>query len=229
MREEWVGLESNPEVMTKYARALGVDTSWAFLDVWGIDKDTLDNAPTPAVAVVFLYPYSKVEARKSTLGAERGRPNQNVWFMKQTVSNACGAVAIMHAVMNNRERLSSKADLLGKFAQDTSGADASERGRLFVPAMRGIHLELAPEGQTSAPKATADLDFHFVTYIAASDGHVHELDGNNDGPIDCGPVGPHPSLLHAVVAYVKEAYIAPFPDCHFSLMMLGPAGEAAGN
>ena len=33
-REAWVGLESNPTVMTKYARSLGVADGWGFCDLW---------------------------------------------------------------------------------------------------------------------------------------------------------------------------------------------------
>lgn len=54
--------------------------------------------PTPCVACIFLYPYSQMEARKRALGASRGEAQKGVWFMQQQVSNACGAVAIMHAV-----------------------------------------------------------------------------------------------------------------------------------
>ena len=52
---------------------------------------------------------------------------------------------------------------------------------------------------------------------------MYELDGNNDGPIDLGPVGKgEAAFLHAAVEHVKQAYIAPFPDSHFSLIALGP-------
>ncbi len=50
---------------------------------------------------------------------------------------------------------------------------------------------------------------------------MYELDGNNDGPIDCGEVADG-GLLRAVCDHVKAAYIAPFPDSHFSLITLGP-------
>ena len=53
------------------------------------------------------------------------------------------------------------------------------------------------------------------------DGKLYELDGNNDGPIDCGAVGER-GLLHSAVEHCKAAYIAPFPDSHFSLITLGP-------
>ena len=53
-------------------------------------------------------------------------------------------------------------------------------------------------------------------------GKVYELDGNNDGPLEVGAVDGPDGFLHAAVAHVKAAYIAPFPDSHFSMMALGP-------
>ena len=57
-------------------------------------------------------------------------------------------------------------------------------------------------------------------------GRLCELDGNNDGPLDCGPVGAD-GLLCTMVAYVKEHYIAAFPDSHYSLITLGPKAVVA--
>ena len=48
-----------------------------------------------------------------------------------------------------------------------------------------MHSELASQGQTAAPHAKADLDFHFISLVEVQ-GHLYELDGNNDGPLDCG-------------------------------------------
>ena len=84
-----------------------------------------------------------------------------------------------------------------------------------------MHSELASQGQTAAPHAKADLDFHFISLVEVQ-GHLYELDGNNDGPIDVGPAEGEGALLPAAVAHVKKAYFAPFPDSHFSLITLGP-------
>lgn len=58
------------------------------------------------------------------------------------------------------------------------------------------------------------------TYVQV-DGRVYELDGNNDGPLDCGAVGID-GLLKAMVRYVTDHYMAAFPDSHYSIITLGP-------
>ena len=107
--ESWVGLESNPAVMTQYAQKLGVSDRWSFSDCWGLDSDALKHEPAPCVGCIFLYPFSQVEARKRALGARRGCEVPGVWHMKQLVGNACGAVAIMHTVMNTLDRVGAGA------------------------------------------------------------------------------------------------------------------------
>lgn len=54
---------------------------------------------------------------------------------------------------------------------------------------------------------------------------LYELDGNNSGAIELGPIDDDDGFLKAAVAHVKTAYIKPFPDSHFSLMALGPVAD----
>ena len=56
IKENWVGLESNPEVMTEYAHKMGVSKTWGFADVVGLDEDSLKYVPAPCVGLVFLLP-----------------------------------------------------------------------------------------------------------------------------------------------------------------------------
>ena len=69
--------------------------SWGFSDVVGLDEDCLKFVPSPCVGIIFLYPFSQVETRKKRLGSSRGiKAAPGVWFMDQTIGNACGAVAL---------------------------------------------------------------------------------------------------------------------------------------
>ena len=182
--------------------------------------------PSPCVGIVFLYPFSQVESRKKRMGTARGSAVDGVWFMDQTIGNACGAVALTHTVMNCMDQVGKDSSFLKKFRSDASGANARERGELFVGALRGLHDEVSGRGQTEAPKPNADLDFHFVSLVPVR-GKLYELDGNNDGPMEIGPIpAGEQGFLHAAVAHVKEAYIAPFPDSDFSMMALGPVSKS---
>uniref|UniRef100_A0A7S2CLZ0 Ubiquitin carboxyl-terminal hydrolase n=1 Tax=Haptolina brevifila TaxID=156173 RepID=A0A7S2CLZ0_9EUKA len=223
IRDDWVGLESNPDVLTEYAHKLGVDESWGFVDVFGLDEESLKHVPDPCVGMILLFPFSQREAHRRSHGTSRGRPTEGVWFMRQTVGNACGAVALMHTVMNCMDRVSKGSGKLEGFRKDAKNADPRQRGKLFSVAMRDVHVGMASQGQTVAPKASDNLDFHFVSIVAVDD-VLYELDGNNDGPIRVGTVGKgrEGSFLRCVVDYIQKEYINPFPDSHFSMISLGP-------
>jgi len=196
--------------------------------------------------------------------------------MRQMVSNACGAVAIVHLVMNTLGRVSGPAagsgetardggktardeggemarggaaavqgagseapEMLRDFGRAMQGDSAHERGRRLAPALRQVHAELAGQGQTSAPRSSAVLAFHFISLVEVRvrvwcvhgmcmvcartmqvpgayqahamhmpcayhahasqvHGRLYELDGNNDGPLDCGGVGDGGFLTAAV-------------------------------
>ena len=207
--QNWVGLESNPEVLTEYAHKLGVDKSWGFADVVGLDEDSLSYVSEPCLGLIFLYPFSQVEAHKRRRGREKGKAAEGVWFMDQTIGNACGAVALMHTCMNTMTQVSKGSSKLAEFASDAKGASARERGKLFGNAMRDLHDGLAGQGQTEAPKPNADLDFHFISLVAV-DGTLYELDGNNDGPVDCGNIQTGKGgFIRSAVAHVQKEYITP--------------------
>ena len=111
---------------------------WGFSDCWGLDDEALAMVPSPCVACIFLYPYSQMEARKRALGVKRGQAYPDVWFMQQQVSNACGAVAIMHSVRWLHAPLAS--DCLASVEADVQGASVwrFRKRRAFQEAI--IHI-----------------------------------------------------------------------------------------
>eukprot|EP00842_Homolaphlyctis_polyrhiza_P006697 jgi/Hompol1/7028/HPOL_000293-RA len=55
----WIPLESNPDVMNKYLRLLGVRSSLQFCDVFSLDDEMLQYIPQPVKAVVLLFPITE--------------------------------------------------------------------------------------------------------------------------------------------------------------------------
>ncbi|VDQ09484.1 unnamed protein product [Trichobilharzia regenti] len=101
----WIPLEANP----KYMNNLGVvDSVWKFTDVFSLDDDMLAFIPQPVISLLFLYPLGN-SIENASLGVEDN--SSKVILIKQTVGNACGTIAILNAIANNRDKLSIK----GKF------------------------------------------------------------------------------------------------------------------
>lgn len=81
----------------------GVDSSWQFHDCFGLDDDCLSFVPQPCLAVILLFPSSEDKREESK--SENTDQYKDVFFMRQLVNNACGTIAVVHAVANNVEKL----------------------------------------------------------------------------------------------------------------------------
>jgi len=193
-KEYWVPLESNPAVLTKFAHKLGVPQQYGFSDVLGLDEELLCMVPQPCLALLFLFPYSKMKHAKQEEHDRIVREGQvvspRVYFMKQLVGNACGTVGVVHCLGNCGARLGLVDGFFKTFLAKTQSVSAEERGRLF-----GAEEPLAevadsvahdPSAQTEAPEADAHVDSHFVALVPV-DGYLYELDGTKEFPINHGP------------------------------------------
>ena len=94
--ERWLPIESNPEVMNSFLRKLGVPADWEINDVFGLDPELLLMLPQPVLALMLLFPITD-NYKQFVLEKEEAIKNQTVsdklYYMKQTISNACGTVA----------------------------------------------------------------------------------------------------------------------------------------
>ncbi|XP_015127218.1 ubiquitin carboxyl-terminal hydrolase isozyme L3 [Diachasma alloeum] len=212
-----VPLESNPEVMTKFIHQLGVPEKFSLVDVYGLDPDLLAMVPRPVLALILLYPDSeKAAAYTAELIAkikEKGQEvSRNIFHMEQSVSNACGTVALVHAIANNQDQIDLQDGILKTFLEKARDLSFSERGELLVNTASGIidaHEQLAQEGQTQAPQEDAPVYHHFVAYVE-KDGSLYELDGRKPFPINYGPTTKD-QLLETATKVCGE-YMARDPD-----------------
>jgi len=177
--------------------------------VWGLDPDLLALVPRPVRAVFLLYPLGATAAALSPGGeaAEgevtappEGGPGSGPgavfaagsapgvpWFTRQTIGNACGTVALLHAVAAAagaaapsgppaagpaaRPPLLSPDGFLSRFLLAASDLDPAQRADLLerpppgAPSLAALHAEAAGAGQSRVPAADADVDLHFVALV----------------------------------------------------------------
>ena len=106
-KKHFIPLESNPDVFTGLMHDLGVSNRLKFVDVWSIDDpDQLAVVPHPVLALILVLPSSdtyeqKTSAEESNREAYSGNGDEEgVMWLKQTINNACGLYAPLHALCN---------------------------------------------------------------------------------------------------------------------------------
>ncbi|KAK1168051.1 ubiquitin carboxyl-terminal hydrolase isozyme L3-like isoform X3 [Acipenser oxyrinchus oxyrinchus] len=108
-----------------------------------------------------------------------------VYFMKQTISNACGTIGLIHAVANNQDRLEfGPSSALKKFLSESSSLSPEEKAKFLEEdeSIRVTHESSAQEGQTEAPSIDEKVDLHFIALVNMG-GQLYELDGCKPFPI----------------------------------------------
>lgn len=150
--------------------------------------------PDPVLSLLLLYPLNE-ETKTNPIGTLA--PDEKCFFMKQTIPNACGTVAIIHALANNKDAFDIKcmqslkfishlillkfifilaAPWLNQFLEKTNEVSPRDRALALEKEeeLSEIHESCAQEGQTEAPDSESRVDLHFVAFINA-DGHLVEL------------------------------------------------------
>lgn len=208
-RPWWLPLESNPEVMTNFLVDIGMSAEWSVVDLIGIDEDVLGFVPQPVAAVIFLYPPTVHDS------TEDGDPtlNDSVFFTKQMVRNACGTVALIHAVGNNLHQIQLRdGSPLKEYYEKVEKLSALDRG-LELSKNEGIrtsHEVHAQQGQTVTPNLEERAENHFIALVERN-GRIYLLNGSKRGPVDHGPSSPETFLYDA--AAVCRKFSAKL-DCH---------------
>ncbi|KAI0367008.1 cysteine proteinase [Pilatotrama ljubarskyi] len=241
----WIPLESNPEVLTKWAVKAGLIESQAhFEDIYGLDPELLGMVTQPVKAVILLFPITDpYEQRRRDEDAQIAANGQNaidptVFWIKQTISNACGTIALLHALINSDVTFAPESPI-EKFIEICKDKTPDERAKILetTPLFANIHADAASGGQTAVP-TDLDTDLHFTCFIQAPmppsretetpvspEGmRIIELDGRRAGPIDRGPAT---KFLEDVAKFVRNTYVAHTASMHFSMIALcgGPSPE----
>jgi len=230
----WIPLESNPEVMNSWSFNLGLSPQVnEFCDIYGLDPVLLDMVPKPVKAIIMVFPLTeKLEELRRDEDGRIAKDGQHkldpgVVFIKQTIPNACGTIALLHAFANAGVEID-PASPLENFFQEIASLSPSERAKaleettLFAEA----HVAAASLGQSAAPSADEVVDLHFITFVQVpsavtpDERRLVELDGRRIEPID---LGKSEDLLKDVAHIVRQKYIANSTSQNFGLLALGPS------
>ncbi|XP_068143545.1 ubiquitin carboxyl-terminal hydrolase-like [Drosophila tropicalis] len=157
-----------------YIHKLGVSPSWSVTDVIGLEDKMLEWITRPVKALILLFPCSDAYEKHRSEEHER---------IKDV--NACGTVALIHSVANNKE-VDVSGGVLKNFLDKTVSLSPEDRGKALEEdkEFTAGHQELAQEGQTNASEHKKVIH-HFIALVNKN-GTLYELDGRKSFPIKHG-------------------------------------------
>lgn len=173
-------------MLNKMMSKLGVGENWRFVDVLGLESEQLSAVPKPCCALMLLFPLTQQHESFRKQQADKVADSSEVYFLKQTAVNSCGTIALLHAVANNKSKLTFESDsALKKFLDETANMSADDRAKHLEKnqAIYEAHNEVAVQGQCR-PEADK-VNFHFIAFVNAN-GQLHEFDGRMNGPVKHG-------------------------------------------
>uniref|UniRef100_A0A8C5RCP4 Ubiquitin carboxyl-terminal hydrolase n=2 Tax=Laticauda laticaudata TaxID=8630 RepID=A0A8C5RCP4_LATLA len=112
-----------------------MEGDWQFVDVYGSDPELLGLVPRPVCALMLLFPVTeKYETfrmkEEESIKAQGQEVKPGVYFMKQTISNACGTIGLIHAIANNRDKIDFEKDSsLKKFLDESVPMNPEQRAK----------------------------------------------------------------------------------------------------
>lgn len=225
--KHWVPLESNPDLINKYLGQLGLPPHWTVTEIFGLDESLLDMVPQPVRAVILVYPitanseaFNESEAQ-SVAQSQRSIDSDGVFYVKQTVGNACGTIALIHSILNDAQLVQSldANSFLANFHRDGQTKTPEERAALLErdESLEVSHQAIANEA-TSDVQHTVNDNLHFIALINHR-GSLIELDGRKASPICHGNTSGETLLSDA--AKVCQQFMDRDPgDIRFTMLAL---------
>jgi ubiquitin carboxyl-terminal hydrolase L3 len=221
-------LESDPDLMNRYIAQLGVDVSkWCFHEVLGTDEDLLGMCPQPVLAVLMLFPLTEPQEQYAKEEEERIQKkgqteSKNIWYMQQTVGNACGTTGLLHSVLNNASKLGlDNKKFFAKFLNETKSMTPAQRAEALErnEDIEVQHEQVAEQGGSEVESKTNE-NLHFIAFVRM-DGQLYELDGCKSRPINHGQTSEQ-TLLQDAAKVIRQFMKRDPKDIRFNLVALAP-------
>lgn len=182
-------LANDPESIQEYATSLGLDPrSMICAEVFSLDEEMAAFVPHPVYSVIFLYPVGDEDGVIEKRYTEKvPLPEPTPWFTYQTVSNACGTIAVVHSIMNNLDKATiTSGSWFENFISQSMEMSPEQRAELIYndKELEQKHEEHAQASDVDIPD---NVDTHYIAFVKL-DGKLWELDGRKPQQIchgDC--------------------------------------------
>lgn len=125
------------------------------------------------------------QADPEGVGREKREGEDVLWF-KQTITNACGLYALLHAACNGAARKHiMPGSTLDEIVNVAGPLSSEKRAELIYDsaALESAHAAAAVVGDSSVPGVEEDVELHYVAFVRGEGGRFWELDGRRRGPI----------------------------------------------
>lgn len=209
-------MESNPEVMNAFLRRVGVKDHINIVDILGFDDELLQMVEGKVEGVLLCYPL-KGQTDNSVDEDAKSR----LYFMRQTIRNACATMALIHLLANKCKDDDFEPDSsIKEFIRESQQLEPEKKANKFesCETIASAHERSSVEGQTEAPAAAEPVEYHFISFIYDND-TIYEMDGRKHGPINHGPTTPETFLKDAIQVVRKFVNINP-SNPNFSMQAL---------
>ncbi|KAI9698652.1 MAG: ubiquitinyl hydrolase 1 [Candelina mexicana] len=201
-KKMFIPLENNPKVFTHLLHTLGASPSLTFHDIYSLTSPTLlSPIPRPVHALIFICPAATFhrarDAENEAMPLYKGTGANPMWF-KQTIGNACGLIALLHAVCNGvAKKYITEGSDLEKLYKEAVPLEVDARADLLYnsEALEKAHMEAALLGDSPAPSSEERCGLHFIAFVKGEDGRLWELNGGMKGPVDRGMLGEREDAL----------------------------------
>ena len=100
--------------------------------------------------ILIYLSFLQYEEYVKSIDFEKPTP-PSVYYMKQTISNACGTVAMLHSVANCLDCIDLDEGILKEFLEKTKDATPEEKAKQLEDssAVCDVHDTIAKQGQTA--------------------------------------------------------------------------------
>lgn len=203
---EWIPMESNPEVVNSFLKSIGVKQHLKVVDVLGFDDELLQFVEGKVEGLLLLYPMTKPTCNDVDEDAK-----ERLYFMRQTIRNACATMAIIHLLANQCNEADFEPNsTVRQFIKESKQLEPEVRANKFesCETIATAHEKASNEGQTEAPQASECVEYHYISIIHNKN-TIYEMDGRKHGPINHGPTTQETFLKDGVKVVQKFVDIDP--------------------